>query len=120
VIPETSEEKIQTAMDHIGLRFGLAPEEYDSEIVNREDKKEAQRITGLLVKKLIAHSKYFDAKESGIKVFFPRSIERQRKKQRSSDSMNQVEGYLHPLSSDIMKRMDEFIQTDIHSRGNRR
>jgi hypothetical protein len=76
VIPETTEEKIQTAMDHIGLRFGLAPEEYDSEIVTRNDKKEAQRITGLLVKKLIAHSKYFDTKESGIKVFFPRSITR--------------------------------------------
>ena len=31
---------------------------------------------GLVVKKLIAHSKYFETKESGIKVFFPRSITR--------------------------------------------
>ena len=76
VIPDTSSEKIQTAMDQIGLRYGLLPEEYDAQVVSREDKEKAKVICSRIVKKLISHSQYFQPKDSGIKVLFPKSITR--------------------------------------------
>jgi len=76
VIPDTSSEKIQTAMDQIGLRYGLIPEEYDAQIVSRDDKKKTKEICSRLVKKLMAHSQHFEPKDSGIKVLFPMTITR--------------------------------------------
>ena len=76
VIPDTSSEKIQAAMDQIGLRYGLLPEEYDTQVVSREDKEKAKVICSRIVKKLIPHSQYFQPKDSGIKVLFLKSITR--------------------------------------------
>lgn len=74
VIPNTSNEKIQTAINQMDLESGLIPEEYDSEVVSIENKSRAQEICSSLVEKLIEHSKHFGPKESGIKIFFPKSI----------------------------------------------
>ena len=70
VIPDTSSDKIQTAMDQIGLRYGLLPEEFDTQVVSREDKQQAKKICSRIVKKLIDHSRYLEPKDSGIKVTF--------------------------------------------------
>lgn len=74
VIPNTSNEKIDTAVNQMGLNFGLISDEYDSEVVSIEDRDKAQQICSKLVEKLIEHSTHFGAKESGIKIFFPLSI----------------------------------------------
>ena len=63
-------------MDQIGLRYGLLPEEFDTQVVSREDKQQAKKICGRIVKKLIDHSRYLEPKDSGIKVLFPMSITR--------------------------------------------
>lgn len=74
VIPDTSKEKIHTAMGQVGFRCGLLPEEYDQEVVSDDDKYKAQEICSRLVEKLIEHSSHFENKQSGIKIFFPLSI----------------------------------------------
>jgi hypothetical protein len=74
VIPQTNRGKIQTAMDYIGLRGCLTDEEYDSQVISREDKERAKEICDRIIKKLIAQSKYFENKQTGIKAFFPLSI----------------------------------------------
>jgi hypothetical protein len=74
VTPDTSVKKIDSAMDLIGQKYGLLPEEYDDDVVSRDDKQQAKRIIDLLVKKLINHSKPFKPKESGTKIAFTKAI----------------------------------------------
>jgi hypothetical protein len=74
VIPNTSNEKIQTAVDQMSLNCGLTSEEYDDEVVSIEDKDRAHKICDKLVNKLKEHTKHLGPKESGIKIFFPLSI----------------------------------------------
>jgi hypothetical protein len=74
VIPNTSNDKIQTAVNQMGLNCGLTSEEYDEQVVSIEDKGKAEEICNRLVNKLIEHSKHFKPKEYGIKIFFPLSI----------------------------------------------
>ncbi len=72
--PNTSREKIHSATSLIGQRFGLLPEEYDQEVVSREDKERAKGIVSDIVNKLMEHSQGLDSKESGIKIPFYESI----------------------------------------------
>jgi hypothetical protein len=74
VIPDTSTEKIHTAMGLIGQRYGLVNEEYDIQVVNSADKERAKEIVSILIDKLIDHSKLLGSKESGVKISFTDSI----------------------------------------------
>jgi hypothetical protein len=74
VIPDTSTKKIHTAMHLIGQRYGLSDEEYESEVVNGDDKQRAHEILSIIVEKLIDHSRSFGPKKVGVKVPFAKSI----------------------------------------------
>jgi hypothetical protein len=74
VNPDTSANKIFAAKRLIGLRGGLLPEEYDKEIVSRQDKLRAKQIGERIAHKLVNHSKHFEPKETGIKIPFIESI----------------------------------------------
>ena len=74
VIPDTSSEKIHAAMDQITKRYGLLPEEYSEQVVSTADKDRAKDIVGILVEKLIDHTKPLAPKESGVKIPFAASI----------------------------------------------
>jgi hypothetical protein len=74
VIPNTSTEKIHTAMGLIGQRYGLVNEEYDIQVVSSADKERAKEIVSILTDKLIDHSKLLGPKESGVKISFTNSI----------------------------------------------
>jgi len=74
VNPDTSIKKIDSAMDLIGQKYGLLPEEYDEDVVSSGDRERARKIVDRLVKKLINHSKPFKPKESGTKIAFTKSI----------------------------------------------
>jgi hypothetical protein len=74
VIPNTSTEKIHTAMGLIGQRYGLVNEEYDIQVVKSADKELAKDIVSIITDKLIDHSKLLGPKESGVKISFIKSI----------------------------------------------
>jgi len=74
VTPNVSVEKIESAIDLIVKRYSLLPEEYDEQVVSRQDKEKAKKIVSCLVEKLKNHSKYFGSKQSGIKIPFDRAI----------------------------------------------
>jgi hypothetical protein len=74
VNPDTSIEKIDSAMELIGQKYGLLQEEYDEDVVSSDDKKRVRKIIDRLVEKLINHSKPFKSKESGTKIAFTMAI----------------------------------------------
>ena len=74
VNPDTSNRKIDSAMNLIGQKYGLLPEEYDEDVVRSDDKERAKKIIDRIVKKLINHSKPFRSKESGTKIAFTKAI----------------------------------------------
>jgi hypothetical protein len=74
ITPDTSNRKIGAAIDLIGLKHGLLPDEYDEEVVSRQDKENAKKIVSRIVSKLINHSKPLMAKESGVKIPFTKAI----------------------------------------------
>jgi hypothetical protein len=74
VIPDTSTQKIHTAMGLIGQRYGLVSQEYDIQVVNSADKERAKEIVSDLVDKLTDHSRILGPKESGVKICFAKSI----------------------------------------------
>ncbi|MGB7664071.1 MAG: hypothetical protein WBL67_15155 [Nitrososphaeraceae archaeon] len=74
VNPDTSAKKIMAAKNLIGLKGGLLPEEYDRLVVSREEKEKAKRIGDRIAQKLVNHSKYFEPKETGVKIPFVESI----------------------------------------------
>ena len=74
VTPNTSREKIHSAINLIGQKYALLPSEYDEIVVSREDKELAKGIVSDIVNKLIDHSKRLDPKEPGIKIPFYESI----------------------------------------------
>lgn len=74
VTPDTSDKKIQSAIDLIGLRHGLLPDEYDQKVVTRQDKEKAKKIIDRIVRKLVDHSKHLKPKESGVKIAFTKTI----------------------------------------------
>ena len=74
VNPDTSAKKIMAAKNLIGLKGGLLPEEYDRLVVSREEKEMAKRIGDRIARKLVNHSKYFEPKETGVKIPFVESI----------------------------------------------
>jgi hypothetical protein len=74
VNPDTSERKISAAKRLIGLRGGLLPEEYDLQVVSRDDKYEVKEICARITEKLIDHSKHLEKGQTGIKIPFIESI----------------------------------------------
>ena len=74
VTPNTSAKKIDAALGLIGCRYGSIPEEYASLVVSREDKELVKEIVGILVNKLINHSKRLTQGESGVKIFYHDAI----------------------------------------------
>jgi len=74
VIPNTSTEKIHSAMGLIGQRYGLVDEEYGIQVVSGADKERAKEIVSIMTDKLIDHSKLLGPKESGVKISFTKSI----------------------------------------------
>ncbi|MGH9986830.1 MAG: hypothetical protein ACRD8W_23030, partial [Nitrososphaeraceae archaeon] len=74
VTPETSDRKISAAINLIGLKSGLLPDEYDQQVVSRQDKEKAKKIVDRIVRKLIVHSKHLMPKESGVKIPFVKAI----------------------------------------------
>lgn len=74
VTPNVSAEKIKAANRLTSKRYGLLPEEYDSEVVSIEDKKKSKIIVAAMFEKLRDHSKYLKAKEPGIKILFESAI----------------------------------------------
>src|SRR5919106_755899 len=74
VTSDTSDKKIGAAIDLIGLKYGLLPQEYDLEVVSREEKEKAKGIVDRIVRKLINHSKSLKPKESGVKIPFVKAI----------------------------------------------
>jgi hypothetical protein len=74
VIPNTSSDKIKSAISLIGKKYGLLPEEYDEQVVSKNDKERAKVTVDKLVEKLIDHSKLFEPKDSGVRILFNESI----------------------------------------------
>jgi hypothetical protein len=74
VTPNTSQEKISDAIKLMGSQAGLLPEEYDEQVVNREDQQRAAHIVEAIVEKLRDHSKDFEPKTYGVKIPFLKAI----------------------------------------------
>jgi hypothetical protein len=74
VTPNTSQEKISDAIKLMGSQAGLLPEEYDEQVVKREDQQRAAQIVEAIVEKLRNHSKYYEPKEFGVKIPFIKAI----------------------------------------------
>jgi hypothetical protein len=74
VIPDTSTKKIHTAIDLIGMRYGLLGQEYEDHVVSNADKERAKEIVSIVFDKLLEHSKPLKPKESGVKISFTKSI----------------------------------------------
>ena len=50
------------------------PEEYDEQVVSRDDKQKAKKIIEIIFEKIKYHSSYLGPKQSGIKLFFGPAI----------------------------------------------
>jgi hypothetical protein len=74
VTPTISSEKIKSAVNLISKRYGLLPEEYDEQVLDSADREHAREIVGIIVDKLIDHSKLLKPKESGVKIPFTESV----------------------------------------------
>jgi hypothetical protein len=74
VTPNATREKTQEANRITFKRYGLLPDEYDDQIVSREDKKRAKEIVASVVEHLKAHSEFLGPKESGVKILFEESL----------------------------------------------
>lgn len=74
VTPNTTKEKTQEANRITFKRYGLLPDEYDDQIVSREDKERAKEIVANMVEHLKAHSEFLGPKESGVKILFEETL----------------------------------------------
>jgi hypothetical protein len=76
VTPNTSEAKNKAAIELMFKKYGSTPEEYDTQVVSREDKKRAKKIIEIIFEKLRHHSSFLDQKgrETGIKIYFWQSL----------------------------------------------
>jgi hypothetical protein len=74
VTPNVSKQKIDSAIELISKKDSLLPEEYDEQVVSREDKEKARTIITRVVEKLKDHSKYLEPKQTGIRCLFSESI----------------------------------------------
>jgi hypothetical protein len=71
ITPDTSKEKIKAATKLIGLKYGCLPEEYDAQVVSREDKEKCRHIIKVIIAKLKQHSVNLKPKDSGIMIPIP-------------------------------------------------
>jgi hypothetical protein len=55
-------------------KYGLIPEEFDTQVVSREDKQKAKKIIEIIFEKIKYHSSFLGPKQSGIKLFFGPAI----------------------------------------------
>ena len=74
VNPNVSEQKNRAANALIVKKYGFIPEEYDEDVVSREDKQKAKKIIEIIFEKIKYHSSFLGPKQSGIKLFFGPAI----------------------------------------------
>lgn len=76
VTPNTSEAKNKAAIELMFKKYGSTPEEYDIQVVSRENKKRAKKIIEIIFEKLRHHSSLLDQKdrETGVKIYFWQSL----------------------------------------------
>ena len=74
VTPNVTKEKIESANILIASKYSLLPEEYDQQVVSKQDKEKAKLIVSSLVENLKRHTKYLGPKGSGVKIPFAHSI----------------------------------------------
>jgi hypothetical protein len=75
VTPSATKEKVQEAANRITFkRYGLLPEEYDDQVVSKDDKQRAKMIVGDIVDLLKEHTAYLGPKESGVRILFEETL----------------------------------------------
>ena len=74
VNPNVSEQKNLAANALIVKKYGFILEEYDEQVVSREDKQKAKKIIEIIFEKIKYHSSFLGPKQSGIKLFFGPAI----------------------------------------------
>ena len=74
VNPNVSEQKNRAANALIVKKYGFIPEEYDEQVVSRDDKEKAKKIIEMMFEKIKYHSSFLGPKQSGIKLFFGPAI----------------------------------------------
>ena len=74
VTPSATKEKVQEANRVTFKRYGLLPEEYDEQVVSKEEKEKAKKIVANMVENLKSHTEYFGPKKSGIKILFEETL----------------------------------------------
>lgn len=74
VTPSATKEKVQEANRITFKRHGLLPEEYDEQVVSKEDKERAKEIVANMGEHLKSHTQYLGPKESGIGILFEETL----------------------------------------------
>ena len=74
ITPDVSEKKIDSAVELISERLGLTEEEYDADVINKEDRLRTCHIIAALIAKLKQHSKRFEPKKTGVRVPYLKAI----------------------------------------------
>jgi hypothetical protein len=75
VVPNTTEKKVEKATDQMWNGFSLTDDEYDDEVVSREDKERVKELMSLLDAKLIVHSTQFGHKKTGLRIPFRETMQ---------------------------------------------
>jgi hypothetical protein len=74
ITPDVSVEKIDSAVELICERLGLTDEEYEEDVISKEDRIKACHIVGIIIAKLKQHSKYFEPKKTGVRIPFLKAL----------------------------------------------
>jgi len=74
VTPDTSEEKIDAACELIWKNYGLLDEEYEEDVLSKEDRERACHIVEVIIAKLKQHSKHFEPKKTGVRIPFHEAV----------------------------------------------
>ena len=69
VTPNASKEKIKEAIRIINKRYGLLPEEYDNQIVSKDDKQKAKEIVANVVEHLKHITNTWDQKNQALELY---------------------------------------------------
>ena len=73
VTPKPAKKKIAAALELMGKQ-SLLPEEYDEQVVSRQDQERTKEIVAAIVEKLKNHSKYVEPRQDGTKLSFHSAI----------------------------------------------
>ena len=97
----------------MGNQAGLLPEEYDEQVVSRDDQKRAAKIVEAIVEKLRNHSNYFEPKTFGIKIPFLKAIVNSIPKDSvwSMTVMHRIRAYLAVVTKVHMDNRPRLVNT---------